>query len=106
MSRWGIYGVPTSFPTAIAPLPARTASMTRRRAVRFGMPLASVVALVHHIHTYRHGVTMTPMHHRRLLLLALTAAVVVGASAWVFWPRTAITRKNAAIVQPGMTLRK
>jgi hypothetical protein len=42
---------------------------------------------------------------RRLLLLALpTTALALAAAAWLLWPRTAITRDNAARVQPGMAL--
>jgi outer membrane protein assembly factor BamE (lipoprotein component of BamABCDE complex) len=39
---------------------------------------------------------------RRLLLIALPAVAVVVA-AWLRWPRTAITRENAAKVKEGMT---
>jgi hypothetical protein len=44
---------------------------------------------------------------RRLLLVAVvsTAVVlVVGLTAWLLWPRTAITRENAARIQVGMTV--
>jgi hypothetical protein len=41
----------------------------------------------------------------RLLLFALPGALVATMlAAWVLWPRTAITRENAAKIQPGMTL--
>jgi hypothetical protein len=41
---------------------------------------------------------------RRLLLLWLTAATVAGlVTAWLLWPRPAITRENAAKIQVGMT---
>jgi hypothetical protein len=44
------------------------------------------------------------MNRRRSLVLSL-AVVVVGLSAgvWLLWPRTAITRENAARIQKGMT---
>jgi hypothetical protein len=42
---------------------------------------------------------------RRLLILAVAGTVVMLAvGAWLFWPRTAITRENAAKIQRGMTL--
>ena len=41
---------------------------------------------------------------RRLLLLALPALVALTGGGWLFWPRTAITRENAAKIQVGMTL--
>ena len=45
------------------------------------------------------------MTRRRVLLLGLLAtAVGVAAAAWLLWPRTAITRENAAKVREGMTL--
>jgi hypothetical protein len=44
------------------------------------------------------------MTRRRFLFLSLAAVVVVLAVAWLLWPRTAITRENAAKIQVGMTL--
>jgi hypothetical protein len=48
------------------------------------------------------------MTRRRLLLLALSVAVVLlGVGAWALWPQwpcTAITRDNAERIQVGMTL--
>jgi outer membrane protein assembly factor BamE (lipoprotein component of BamABCDE complex) len=45
------------------------------------------------------------MTRRRLLLFALIAvAVVLAVGVWLLWPRTAITRENAAKIQAGMTL--
>ncbi len=42
---------------------------------------------------------------RRLLLLAVVAVVVAMAGgAWLLWPRSAITRENAAKIRVGMTL--
>jgi hypothetical protein len=42
---------------------------------------------------------------RRLLIGLPVALVVLGVViAWLFWPRTAITRENAARIQMGMTL--
>jgi hypothetical protein len=42
---------------------------------------------------------------RRMLLFGLPAAVVaVAVSAWLLWPRTAITRENADKIRMGMTL--
>jgi hypothetical protein len=42
---------------------------------------------------------------RRRLLLGLPAATVAGfAITWWLWPRTAITRENAAKMREGMTL--
>jgi hypothetical protein len=42
---------------------------------------------------------------RRLLLFGLPAGLMVTlVAAWLLWPRTAITRENAARIQPGMTL--
>jgi hypothetical protein len=47
---------------------------------------------------------MTP-RSRRLLLLALPISLTLPfAIVWLLWPRTAITRENAASIQPGMTL--
>ncbi len=44
------------------------------------------------------------MSRRRILVLVLPAAVVSSmAAAWLLWPRTAITRENAARIQPGIT---
>jgi hypothetical protein len=41
----------------------------------------------------------------RRLLIALPLAVALSlAVAWLLWPRTAITRENAARIQEGMTL--
>ena len=45
------------------------------------------------------------MNRRRLVLIGLLAAfLAAGAAVWLFWPRTAITRENAAKVRVGMTL--
>jgi hypothetical protein len=45
------------------------------------------------------------IRRRRLLLLGLPAALMVALlAAWLLWPRTAITRANAARVENGMTL--
>lgn len=42
---------------------------------------------------------------RRLLLLALPVGLLVLAiGVGLLWPRTAITRENAAKIEPGMTL--
>jgi outer membrane protein assembly factor BamE (lipoprotein component of BamABCDE complex) len=42
---------------------------------------------------------------RHLLFLSLAATLVVLAVAmWLFWPRTAITRENAAKIREGMML--
>jgi hypothetical protein len=42
---------------------------------------------------------------RRLLLLALPAALVTAAlTGWLLWSRTAITAANAARIEKGMTL--
>jgi hypothetical protein len=42
---------------------------------------------------------------RRLVLFGLPAGLAVLAfAAWLLWPRTAITRENAAKIQQGMTL--
>jgi hypothetical protein len=42
---------------------------------------------------------------KRLLLFGLPASVVVIAVVvWLLWPRTAITRENAAKITAGMTL--
>jgi hypothetical protein len=38
-----------------------------------------------------------------LALILLACAVLAGASAWLFWPRTAITRANAEKIEEGMT---
>lgn len=44
------------------------------------------------------------MCRRRLLLFAPpTALLLLGIGVWALWPRTAITRENAAKVQAGMT---
>jgi hypothetical protein len=43
------------------------------------------------------------MTRRRLLLFGLLAAVT-GLGGWLLWPRSAITRENAAKIQIGMTL--
>jgi SmpA / OmlA family len=41
---------------------------------------------------------------RRLVLFALTAGLPVALiAAWLVWPRTAITRENAAQIREGMT---
>jgi hypothetical protein len=51
----------------------------------------------------RHG-DMT-RRTRRLVLLTLPAGPAVAlVAAWLLWPRTAITRENAARIQLGMTL--
>jgi hypothetical protein len=44
--------------------------------------------------------------NRRLLLFGLPAGLLLLAvvGAWLVWPRTAITRENAAKIQPGTTL--
>ncbi|SRR5260370_6050871 len=48
------------------------------------------------------------MTRRRLLLVVsagvLAASLALGAGAWLRWPRTAITRENAAKIHIGMTL--
>lgn len=42
---------------------------------------------------------------RRFLFLSLTATVVgLAVGMWALWPRTAITRENAAKIREGMTL--
>ncbi len=42
---------------------------------------------------------------RRLLLLAVVAvAMALASGTWLLWPRTAITRENAAKIKEGMTL--
>lgn len=42
---------------------------------------------------------------RRLLLFGLLAGLIaLGACVWLLWPRTAITRENAAKIREGMTL--
>jgi hypothetical protein len=42
---------------------------------------------------------------RRLLLFGLlTGLLALGAGSWLLWPRTAITRENAAKIQLDMTL--
>jgi hypothetical protein len=42
---------------------------------------------------------------RRLLVFGLLAGLLaLGAGVWLLWPRTAITRENAARIRPGMTL--
>jgi hypothetical protein len=42
---------------------------------------------------------------RRLLLFGLLAGLLVlGVGGWLFWPRSAITRENAAKIEPGMTV--
>jgi hypothetical protein len=42
---------------------------------------------------------------RHLLLFGLPAVLVaVALAAWLLWPRTAITRENAARIQDGMSL--
>jgi hypothetical protein len=43
------------------------------------------------------------MTKRRLLLIALFATVML-LSVWALWPRTAITREDAARIREGMTL--
>src|SRR5260370_5738376 len=46
---------------------------------------------------------MTP--RRRLLLFGLLAgSLALGAGLWLLWPRSAITRENAAKIQEEMTL--
>jgi hypothetical protein len=45
------------------------------------------------------------VNRRRLLLLVLlVGSLVLGVGAWLVWPRTAITRENAAKIHVGMTL--
>jgi hypothetical protein len=45
------------------------------------------------------------VNRRRLVLFGLLGVfLAAGAGVWLFWPRTAITRENAAQVQVGMTL--
>ena len=45
------------------------------------------------------------MTRRRMLLIALFAALgVLGVGGWALWPRTALTRENAAKIQLGMAL--
>ncbi len=42
---------------------------------------------------------------RRLLVFGmLIGLLVLGGGVWMLWPRTAITRENAAKIQVGMTL--
>jgi hypothetical protein len=41
---------------------------------------------------------------RRLLIALPVAAALVVAVAWLLWPRTAITRENAAKITIGMTM--
>jgi hypothetical protein len=42
---------------------------------------------------------------RRVLLFGLLAGLLaLGAGVWLLWPRTAITRENAAKIRDGMTL--
>ena len=43
---------------------------------------------------------------RRMLQFGLLAGMTVAVSlgVWLLWPRTAITRENAAKIRPGMTL--
>jgi hypothetical protein len=41
---------------------------------------------------------------RRQLLFSFSASLAVAlVVAWLLWPRTAITRENAAMIRPGMT---
>jgi hypothetical protein len=42
------------------------------------------------------------MTRRRLLLFGLPIGLAIGV--WLLWPRSAITRENAAKIQNGMTL--
>jgi outer membrane protein assembly factor BamE (lipoprotein component of BamABCDE complex) len=48
------------------------------------------------------------MTRRRLLVFGLLATMtglgVLGVGGWLLWPRTAITRENAAKIREGMTL--
>jgi hypothetical protein len=45
------------------------------------------------------------MTRGRLLLLGLLGGLLaMGAGLWLIWPRSAITRENAAKIQVGMTL--
>jgi hypothetical protein len=45
------------------------------------------------------------MTRRRVLLFGLpTAVAAVAVAVWLLWPRTAITRENAAMIVRGMTL--
>jgi hypothetical protein len=50
------------------------------------------------------NVGMTPRRPRLLLFAVSAGLVALAVGAWLFWPRTAITRENAAKIQPGMTL--
>jgi hypothetical protein len=46
-----------------------------------------------------------PFRRRRLLIVAVVGATVaLAVGAWLLWPRTAITRENAAKIREGMTL--
>jgi len=44
-----------------------------------------------------------PNRSRRLLIVPVALAVVLALGAWVFWPRSAITRENAEKIAEGMT---
>jgi hypothetical protein len=45
------------------------------------------------------------IRRRRLLVFGLLAGLfAVGVGGWMLWPRTAITREDAAKIQVGMTL--
>jgi hypothetical protein len=41
---------------------------------------------------------------RCLLLLTMVVIAMVASGVWMFWPRSAITRANAARIQVGMTV--
>jgi hypothetical protein len=41
---------------------------------------------------------------RRVLFIALLAALAVGSSVWLLWPRTAITLGNVDKIREGMML--
>jgi hypothetical protein len=47
---------------------------------------------------------MSTRTRRRLLLFILASVAVLAVGAWLLWPRTAITRENAAKIKEGMTL--
>jgi hypothetical protein len=51
------------------------------------------------------GLLLMTVRNRRILCLTLlTAAVVLAGSTWLLWPRTTITRQNAARIETGMDL--
>jgi hypothetical protein len=41
---------------------------------------------------------------RRLVLVLVAGIALLAFGVWLLWPRTAITRENAAKILPGMTL--